>query len=319
MREHSTHYDVFIFIPYLYGPIVYGLPIVAEKAWLQPCLHNEAYAYLPEIDFIFRKAKGLLFNSDGEAQLAASLFGPGIVLKSSVVGGGVEVGEIQSTNVPGNETGNSLFKSKRYVLCLGRRDSTKNTDLLTRAYVSFKKANPHSDLNLVLAGPGTLNPDWLSEGIIDLGVIDEHHKMALLTNCLALFQPSRNESLSRVMMEAWLFGRPVAVHRDCLATSAAVELSGGGWLAGEGTEWVSLLSLVDEIHVEKLNELGTKGQSYAKEMADWNKALDRYERVLDLDNGKKTGGNGTHPLQVISTSPATREGNPPTYSFRSIW
>ena len=42
LLEHLTRnketYRSFLFMPYLYGPILNGLPIVADRAYLQPCL-----------------------------------------------------------------------------------------------------------------------------------------------------------------------------------------------------------------------------------------------------------------------------------------
>jgi len=91
LKSHMNKYELFIFVPYLYGPTLIGLPLVAEKAFLLPCLHNEVYAYLPEVARIFQKAKKILYNSEGEAHLAASLYGPGIILKSTVVGVGISI------------------------------------------------------------------------------------------------------------------------------------------------------------------------------------------------------------------------------------
>ena len=119
---------------------------------------------------------------------------------------------------------------------LGRRDPAKNTDLLLRSFRRFQREHPSDDLRLVLAGPGAAESvggtPARGPGVHDLGVVSEATKAALLGRALALFQPSRNESFSRAMMEAWLLeARPVAAHAECLATSIAVERSRGGWLA----------------------------------------------------------------------------------------
>ena len=79
LRENKQTYDWVIFLPYLYGPIIQGISIVSDRAVLQPCLHNEPYAYLPQIAQAFYDAQRLLFNSEGEQELALKLFGPGIV------------------------------------------------------------------------------------------------------------------------------------------------------------------------------------------------------------------------------------------------
>lgn len=283
LRSHKNRYDSFIFIPYLYGPIIQGIPLVAEKAYLQPCLHDEVYAYLPEIEKIFHAAKGILFNSIGEALLGTYLYGPGIIGKSFVVGEGVEIKRNQQKIT---HTGTFHSENERYVLYLGRRDETKNTDFLVRAYERFKTSHHESSLRLVLAGPGQRSYGELVEGIRDLGLVSDEVKESLLEHCQALFQPSRNESYSRVMMEAWLYGRPFAAHSGCLATASAVDVSQGGWTASSEAQWSQLFETIDGADEKELREYGQKGYHYASENADWDKVLNNYKKVLGLSEKK---------------------------------
>lgn len=290
LDSHRNDYEAFVFIPYLYGPILNGLPLVFDKAYLQPCLHDEVYAYLPKVEHIFRKARGLLFNSSGEAQLALRLYGPGIANKCRIVGEGVEIGE-------SDEDG--LDKTKKiepglnpFVLFLGRRDPGKNVDMLIRAYGMFKDRCPQSSLKLVLAGPGSISYEGSFDGIKDLGLVDEKTKEALLENCRALFQPSINESYSRVIMEAWLKKRPVSVHRRCLATRVAVEDAKGGWVVDAEYEWSKLFALIDGLDDDRLARYGKAGYSFARQFAVWDRVINRYERVFfsaksDLNSGHK--------------------------------
>jgi glycosyltransferase involved in cell wall biosynthesis len=274
LQDHRTRYHAVLFMPYLYGPILRGLPLVADRAFLQPCLHDEVYAYLPQVDDLFRLAKGLLFLSEGEALLADRLYGPGIVPRAVTVGTGVEFrpGKADTAAILGSLTA----RDEPFVLYLGRRDPTKNTDLLVGAYARFKRENPASPLKLVLAGPGDASYA-VAEGIRDLGLVSEPQKAALLLGCRALFQPSRNESYSRVIMEAWLCGRPVAAHRLCLATATAVQSAEGGWLAETEAEWAALFGLVDR---NPATDLGTNGRRYAEQHADWDRVMARYESAL---------------------------------------
>lgn len=281
LKTHHNQYQAFVFLPYLYGCVLKGLPIVADSAFLQPCLHDEVYAYLPEVAEIFHKAKGLLFISEGEAQLAQQLYGPGIISKSLMAGAGVEAGINYDPTIV--KVANITVKEERFVLCLGRRDPGKNTDLVVRAYINFKQNHPESNLKLILAGPG--NASFNNESVpdlIDLGLVEESEKEVLLANCLALLQPSQNESYSRVIMEAWFYGRPVVAHRNCLATAMAVEQAQGGWLAQTELEWADLITKIDQIAEEQLKKLGNKGQVYAKDNAVWDKVIERYEIKLGI-------------------------------------
>lgn len=284
LRNHKNEYSSFIFIPYLYGPILNGLPIVADRAYFQPCLHNEVYAYLPEVEGLFRTAKFLLFNSEGEAELAQRLYGPGVIRRSEVIGAGIEVDAVNEASSI-RRIGSFQVDVERFILYLGRRDKTKNTDLLVRTFLAFKNKYPNSRLKMVLAGPGNESFDSAQAGLIDLGLVSEKDKQSLLLNCLALFQPSCNESYSRTIMEAWSCGHPVAAHRDCLATSVAVESAQGGWLAGTESEWTGLFAEADCASKEELVRYGENGKSYAAEYAVWDTVIDRYEEVLGLTNG----------------------------------
>lgn len=286
LSNKAKNYQGFLFIPYLYGIILNGLPLVSSKAYLQPCLHDEVYAYLPEVAQIFHQCQGLLWISEGEYHQAIKLYGSGIIPKSVVVGAGIEVTRHADNQIEGVLS--SQLDQEPYILCLGRRDRTKNTNLLVDAYIKFKQQYPESKLKLVLAGSGNQSFHDLEQGVIDLGLVDDQKKIALLTNCIALFQPSRNESFSRVIMEAWFYSKPVAAHRDCLATAMAVESSQGGWLAGSEVEWAELFAKIERMGAEELVTYGTSGQAYAKEHAVWDKVIERYEVALGLSKPGKT-------------------------------
>ena len=283
LQKNYQNYHAFIFIPYLYGIILNGLPKVAQKAFLQPCLHDEVYSYLPQVENIFHSAKGLLFISKGEADIANRLYGPGIIQKSIVAGAGVE--DDSSLGIVKDVVKGYNIKNIPFILCLGRRDKTKNTDFLLKVFARFKQKVPQSNLHLVLAGVGDLACLDVSleiPDLIDLGLVSEEEKNALLNHCTALFQPSKNESYSRVMMEAWLYQRPVAVNEECLATLIAVKESQGGYFAVTEEEWINLFFEVDNSSEQELLEIGRKGQLYAKENASWDNVMERYEKALGL-------------------------------------
>ena len=296
LSHHKSDYRAFVFVPYLYGVILRGLPLVADRAWLQPCLHDEAYAYLPDIANAFYQARGLLFNSAGEMQLAAQLYGPMIFRKGEIVGEGVEV-DLLAVN---HKLDFPLpLSDQRFVLCMGRRDAGKGTDRLVAAFRAFRRKYPLSELRLILAGPGTGSYDDKAHGVIDLGLVSEAEKVALLWSCLALCQPSTNESFSRVLFEAWACGKPAVVHLNCLATATAVKASLGGWVAGEEDDWVRRLLHIDLADALELSATGAKGRDYADEMANWGKVIDRYERFLGLLGDEKPSHKAPSRLKAI--------------------
>src|SRR5215510_4186537 len=126
LQVEGDSYHAYLFLPYMFAPIMRGLPLVADRAWLQPCLHDESQAYLSETATLFRTAHGLLFNSEGELALALRLYGPGIATRSKIVGEGVEFTKGTEASLP------PFLHETRFVLYLGRREATKNVDLLVR-------------------------------------------------------------------------------------------------------------------------------------------------------------------------------------------
>jgi glycosyltransferase involved in cell wall biosynthesis len=280
LKIHHATYKSFIFIPYLYGIVLRALPLVASRAWLLPCLHDEAYAYLPDVASLFQAAKGILFNSHGEMQLAAKLFGPIASSKGHVTGEGIELDVVESSRTTNNLP--SEIRDRRFVLCLGRRCKEKGTDRLVGAYNEFRRRNPASDLALVLAGPGESNYGRIESNVFDVGLVSETQKVALISGCRALLQPSLNESFSRVLFEVWRCGKPAVVHKDCLATALAVEYSRGGWSAGSEDDWVDRLEYLSACGDSELNTIGEHGRKFASELADWDAVISRYEHLLQL-------------------------------------
>ncbi|MGI9089285.1 MAG: glycosyltransferase [Chthoniobacterales bacterium] len=309
VRAHQGDYDWFILLPYLYGPVLEAARIVGERAALQPCLHNEAYAYLPQVAAAFRSAGKILFISEGEQELALQLFGPGIWPRAILAGAGVE-----SRRLPANNHG-AAPSGSHFVLYLGRKDAGKNVPMLLRAFRRFRAVRPNTNLRFVLAGNGTVETEDGS-GIEDLGLVNDETKEQLLRDCRALFQPSENESFSRVLMEAWMHRKPVAAAAACLATAVAVQRSGGGWLAANENEWAQRFVDVARLSTVELDQLGAKGQAYAQRFADWDEVIARYEAAL-APRTAAAGANGKIRGEINQFLPNLSYGD--AISNQAIW
>jgi glycosyltransferase involved in cell wall biosynthesis len=287
LARMSERYAVFVFMQYLYGTTLQGLPLVAGRAFLQPTLHDEAYAYIPEVAATFQQARGLLFISAGEFELAQRLFGPGIIPKSHVVGAGVDEAARASVTAvrefdPRNE---------RFVLYLGRQEPSKNVDLLLAGFKAYRSRRPLSSLKLVLAGQHGHSQINSSNGVVNLGPVTDEEKEALLDGCRALAQPSVNESYSRVMIESWMHGRPVVVHADCIATAVPVHEADAGWVAGDVDEWSRVLEALDVADDRTLRERGARGRRYSEEYGNWDKVIARYEQALGAEPETRLQGD----------------------------
>jgi len=283
-RQGGAWYDAILALPYLYGVVVNAIKTAQAPIHLIPCLHDEAYARIPRIEDAMHRAKTLLFNSAGEAELALRLYGPGILEKSYVIGTGIP---------PAYEPALTSPIEGRYYLYLGRREPEKGVDLLVGAFRHHRYNGSRREVKLVLAGPGERSYDDAEGGIRDLGFIDEATKARLLKDALALLQPSQNESYSRVLMEAWRENVPVVAHAECLATATAVLESKGGLLAATGDEWAAALRALEEMEPAERRRIGALGAQYAAEHSDWDKAISRLRAAIGLDEevaGTKPNG-----------------------------
>ena len=151
VAAQRARFDAFVLLPYLYGPVLEGVRAAGDRALLQPCLHDEPYAYLSAVARAMYAAQRLLFLSEGERQLALRLYGPGISGKSVLTGAGVDRADARTV-----AAASPLPPGGRFVLCLGRKDAGKKTDFLARCYGLFRERHPASTLRLVLAGPGSV-------------------------------------------------------------------------------------------------------------------------------------------------------------------
>jgi glycosyltransferase involved in cell wall biosynthesis len=278
LAERARDFDAVLVLPYLYGLCLAAIEAVGERAILQPCLHDEPYAYLPQIERAFRSAALVAFNSPAEHRLAVERYGPAIALKARVVGQWVDDAPLTGHAV--ERIGTFRPAQRRYALYLGRRETTKNVDLLVESFATFRRRQRMSTLELVLIGEGRRSFDDRRHGIVDLGFVDEAQKAALLAHATAVVQPSVNESFSRAVMEGWRAGKPAIVNARCGATADAVRLSGGGWSATTKAEWTAAFERLDTLADAQRDAAGEDGRRYVVEQTAREKILDRFEGAI---------------------------------------
>lgn len=295
IAHYKGDYDRFLFLPYLYGPIIKGVMLTGSKAALIPCLHDESYAYLPQVAEAFYRAGSVLFISEGEQELAVRLFGPGIIPKSTFAGAGVE----PIADEPAILDSFAEQLPSKFLLYLGRKDPGKNVPMLVDAFRRFRAVRPNSQLHLVLAGHGAAEGGGCT-AILDLGLVTDSEKQRLLERCVALVQPSANESFSRVMLEAWLHEKPVGVHTHCMATSVAVRSANGGWIADDERAWAELCVVIDRTPADQLRRLGENGRRYAESAGDWDHVISRYEAALAVPESKTFEAYSSEPNVSIN-------------------
>jgi glycosyltransferase involved in cell wall biosynthesis len=274
LNDHQDDYDVFVFIPYIFGTTYWGAQIVQKKAVLIPCLHDEPYARLKIFQELFDNVKGIIPSTQPEIQLAKRLFDvPDYKLAQVAMG-----------FTPADDYVPARFREKHglkrpFIYYTGRREGGKNTDLLIEMFRTYKQNND-DDLALVLAGSGEvlLQPGDKSE-IIDLGFLDEQDKQDAYAACLAFCTPSVNESLSIVVMEAWLAGRPVIANAKCAVTKDHCIRSDGGLFFDNYYEFEEILNVLME-NDGFAAKLGENGRTYVHLFYSWPRVISNFRGAL---------------------------------------
>ena len=228
---HKPDYSFFVFIPYMFGTTYFGAAAAGDQAILIPCFHDEAYLYLEIFKRAFSQVRGVLYNAQPEMTLTDRVYDMKNV-EELVIGIGMD------TDI----TGDGAHFRKKYgldapfLLYAGRKDAGKNVDTLLNYFAEYKRRHP-GDLQLVLIGGGKLAiPAEIADDVHDLGFVDKQDKYDACAAAALLCQPSKHESFSLVIMESWLCGRPVLVHKDCEVTRHfAVESGGGLYFESYGT------------------------------------------------------------------------------------
>ncbi|MDE6020274.1 MAG: glycosyltransferase [Ruminococcus sp.] len=277
IEEHEHLYDLFVFIPYMFGTTFFGvLSCPPNKSVMMPCLHDERYAYMLMFRRTYINIKGMIFNSRPEQELANRLYDLQET-KQACIGVGM------NTKIQGNA---GAFREKFYidmpfVLYAGRKDTGKNVDTLLKYFAEYKMRNPEDAVMLVLIGGGeTVFPEGAEEYILDLGYVDREDKYNAMAAAEFLCQPSKNESFSIVMMESWLCGRPVLVNEKCTVTANFVRQAQGGLYFKDYYEFEGCMRWF-AANKEKASQLGKMGNAFVKKNFAWDMITDKYIRFFN--------------------------------------
>lgn len=264
--------DLFVFYCYRYYQTFFGLPSVASRAVLVPTAEDDPAVELPVFADLFRAPRGIIYLTPEERTLVQGVSGNESV-PSVVVGSGINV-------PPGWAAVDSRSRfglPERYLLYVGRIDRNKGVDRLFAHYRRLREEWPDAP-PLVLAGVPALEIP-ADPGIRHLGFVTEEEKFALLAGCQVLLMPSRYESLSVIVLEAWAMGRPVLVNAACRVLEGQCVRSGGGLFYHGYSEFAAVLRLLvaDSVLGDRL---GAAGRNYVLHEYDWDVVGTRTDRFL---------------------------------------
>ncbi|MFO7537683.1 MAG: glycosyltransferase family 4 protein [Chloroflexota bacterium] len=272
IKQQAEAYDAFIFVTYLYATTFFGLPLVANKSILIPAAHDEPFIYMDAYRALLNMPRHIVYLTEAERDLTLRVAGNGHIPHHVMAIGVKTVGDISPAR----------FRQKYgiqgdFLLYAGRISEAKNIPELCAFFQRYRREYPRP-LKLVLMGKSqlTLPPD---SDIVPVGFVSNQDKFDALSAATLFVLPSLFESLSIVILEAWLAGTAVVVNSRCDVTRRQCQRSQGGLYYSSYNEFAAVLTrlLADE---RLRRQLGQNGRLFVQQHYTSDHILLHYQTLL---------------------------------------
>ena len=278
LREERRTYRVVFFMTYLYYLTATGLTDDFENAMLIPTVHDEPPVYLRHYEKVFNAAKAIAWNTEEEKAFAEKRF-PSIRGKKGILAGvGIDESAVPLPEIP------EKLRGTRYLVYAGRIDESKGCREMMEAFRRYRDSSK-SGLKLVLVGKPVMDipkdPD-----IIPLGFVSDEMKLALMRDAFALVLFSKYESLSMVVLESMMMGRPVIVTGQCKVLKGHCVRSNAGLYFNGYAEFEGCVSWL-LAHPEAYEVMCENGRRYVKENYCWGRILDKFSELIQNEVGSR--------------------------------
>lgn len=262
--------DFFLCYSYRYYTGAKGALAAGDRAVLVPTAEEDDAIKLSVFSDLFRSVRGLLYLTPEEQHLieraAGSPTGP-----SRVIGSGLNAQRV------GPEPRRRLGAPDSYVLYVGRIDRNKGVDTLFRYFLWLAEEWPECP-PLLLVGHPVLNIPTHPK-IRHLGYVGEEEKSSLIEAADVVLMPSRYESLSMIVLEAWALGRPVLANAACAVLEGQCRRSNGGLFYRDYAEFrLMLRRLMEDAPLRET--LGAQGARYVNATYSWERAAAQTDDLL---------------------------------------
>jgi glycosyltransferase involved in cell wall biosynthesis len=272
LRRHEGDYDAIVFFSYRYWTTYFGMQVAPHKSLLVPTAEHDRVLYLRLFREFFRLPAAIVFNTLEEKELIERVTG-NEGLPGEVVGTGID----RPAVVPVEEVAPRLDLLGDYLVYVGRIEPEKGCAVMIDHFLRWQRET-RATTTLALFGRSTMT---FSENahVRLMGVVPDGEKLAAIARSRALVMPSRHESLSMVVLEAWMMARPVLVNGDCEVLRGQVLRANGGLYYRRYEEFaVAMDLLVAEPGLA--DRLGRQGREYFQANYAWERILEKYERLL---------------------------------------
>jgi len=276
IEDNKDNYTWFIFVTYLYCSTFFGLPLVKEKALLVPTAHDEPPIHLSIFKSLFEYPRGLIYSTKEENDFVISKFGVAKI-PSEIIGVGIDI--------PDNIDATSFAQKcniDNFIIYVGRIDEEKGCRELFDYFIRYK-TEKKSSAKLVLMGKPIMkvpkHPD-----IISLGFVSEQDKFNGIKSAKLLIMPSKYESLSMVLLEAWLCNTAVLVNGKCDVLKGQCIRGNAGLYYENYHEFEGCLDfLLSNDNVR--NTLGKNGMNFVSQNYSWEIIEKKYVSLLQKIKG----------------------------------
>ena len=270
LLEHHQKYRGIILITFNYYPTFMGLKLNLDNTIFLPTVHDGPTIRWDLYRNIFDNPRGILYNSQEEKEFILDYFKTEKI-PSRLTCYGMDVPE----KLPEwtEESGN-------YIVYAGRVSASKNFGELNQFFLRFKKDHP-SDLKLVVVGKIDNNMTICHhEDILFKGFVSDQEKEEYMKNARLLVLPSKNESLSIVLLESMSYGRPVLVNGLCAVLKGQCIRSNAGLYYTNYEEFEAELEYMLK-HSDVCAEMGKNGYRFVKENYSWDLVINNIVSLMD--------------------------------------
>lgn len=273
ITEHFSEYRIVIFMTYLY--YITATCLASRKiknALIIPTAHDEPPIYLDYYKNVFSSPRGFIYNTTEERELCEGMFGISNI-PSIIAGVGVD---------PPDES--ELFDAKEryglesYMLYAGRIDESKGCGTLFKYFEEYKKRNG-GDLKLVLIGKAVMDIPKRDD-IVHLGFVSDNEKFSLMKDSRLLVLASEFESLSMVVLESLVYGRPVLLNGKCKVLRGHCVKSNAGLYFENYFEFEGALDYL-LTHPKEYEQMRENGRRYVDENYRWSVIIDKIRDFIE--------------------------------------
>jgi glycosyltransferase involved in cell wall biosynthesis len=279
LQASGPEYDAVLFWAFRYAEVFFGLPFVADRAILVPTAEDDPVIRMAVLERFLALPAGFIFLTPEEQDLVVRRMSTPLP-PSCTIGSGLDPAPAEpSVDV------RSYGVQPPYILYLGRIDPNKGCVDLIHHFTRFK-AEHGGAVTLVMAGPASM-PLPEHADVRYLGFVDEPTRDALLRHAALLVMPSRFESLSLVLLEAWNHALPAVVNGYCAVLKGQALRADGALYYRNYDEFARCISVLFD-RTDIARDLGRQGLAYVEREYRWPAVIAKIDALLSTVTGRAT-------------------------------